>query len=73
MVPLVVGDYLTFSGTSAEDGILEIYALEANLGIYTAPGTQPAYIGVEAAQYAIVSADPTLETDETRSWFHRNS
>ncbi|KAJ7649455.1 hypothetical protein DFH06DRAFT_554104 [Mycena polygramma] len=67
MVPLVVGDYITFSGTSTDGGILEVYALEANLGIYTAPGTKPAYIGVEAAQYAIVSPDPTLETDETRA------
>ncbi|KAJ7618900.1 hypothetical protein DFH06DRAFT_1107110 [Mycena polygramma] len=66
MVPLVVGDYLTFSGTSTADGILEVYSLEANLGIYTAPGTKPAYIAVEAAQYAIVSPDPTLESDETR-------
>ncbi|KAJ6524493.1 hypothetical protein B0H19DRAFT_972034 [Mycena capillaripes] len=69
MVPLVVGDYITFSGTKAEDGVLEVYSLEANLGIYTAPGTKPAYIGVEAAQYAIVVADATLETDETRSYF----
>ncbi|KAJ6566672.1 hypothetical protein B0H19DRAFT_1257865 [Mycena capillaripes] len=67
MVPLVIGDYITFSGTSAEDGILEVYSLEANLGIYTAPGTKPAYITVEAAQYAIVVADATLEVDETRA------
>ncbi|KAJ7631906.1 hypothetical protein DFH06DRAFT_1004796 [Mycena polygramma] len=72
MVPLVVGDYITFSGTKIEDGILAVYSLEANLGIYTAPGTKPAYIGVEAAQYAIVVADPTLETDETRSCFLHN-
>ncbi|KAJ6478551.1 hypothetical protein C8R47DRAFT_1287822 [Mycena vitilis] len=67
MVPLVVGDYITFSGTKIEDGVLAVYSLEANLGIYTAPGTKPAYIGVEAAQYAIVVADATLETDETRA------
>lgn len=69
MVPLVVGDYITFSGTKTEDGILEVYSLEANLGIYTAPGTQPAYIGVDAAQFAIAVPDPTVEVDETRSCF----
>ncbi|KAJ7938291.1 hypothetical protein B0H13DRAFT_1942270 [Mycena leptocephala] len=64
MVPLVVGDYITFSGTKTEDGILEVYSLEANLGIYTAPGTQPAYIGVDAAQFAIAVPDPTVEASD---------
>jgi hypothetical protein len=69
MVPLAVGDYLTFSGTKTEGGLLEVYALEANLGIYTAPGTKPAYITVEAANYGVVVPDPTVETGETRSCF----
>ncbi|KAF7326924.1 hypothetical protein MVEN_02586300 [Mycena venus] len=67
MVPLVVGDYITFSGTKTGSGALEVYALEANLGIYTAPGTKPAYLTVDAAQYAIVDPDPTVEVDETRA------
>ncbi|KAJ7145995.1 hypothetical protein C8R44DRAFT_5120 [Mycena epipterygia] len=67
MAPLVVGDYVTFSGIKTADGILEIYELEGNLGLYTAPGTQPAYVVAVAAQYAIVNPDPTLETDETRA------
>ncbi|KAJ7145994.1 hypothetical protein C8R44DRAFT_656035 [Mycena epipterygia] len=67
MAPLVVGDYVTFSGIKTADGVLEIYELEANLGFYTAPGTQPAYVVAVAAQYAIVNPDPTLETDETRA------
>ncbi|KAJ7938290.1 hypothetical protein B0H13DRAFT_2572062 [Mycena leptocephala] len=67
MVPLAVGDYLTFSGTKTEGGLLEVYALEANLGIYTAPGTKPAYITVEAANYGVVVPDPTVETGETRA------
>ncbi|KAJ7184710.1 hypothetical protein C8R46DRAFT_1343732 [Mycena filopes] len=67
MVPLAVGDYITFSGTRTAEDVLEVYSLEANLGIYTAPGTQPAYLTVEAAQYAIVVPDPTVEVDETRS------
>ncbi|KAJ7712496.1 hypothetical protein B0H16DRAFT_693654 [Mycena metata] len=67
MVPIVVGDYITFSGTKIAGDILAVYSLEANLGIYTAPGTQPAYVTCEAANYAIVVADPTLEADETRA------
>ncbi|KAJ7145993.1 hypothetical protein C8R44DRAFT_5100 [Mycena epipterygia] len=67
MAPLVVGDYVTFSGIKTADGILEVYELQANLGFYTAPGTQPAYVVAVAAQYAIVNPDPTLETDETRA------
>jgi hypothetical protein len=48
---------------------LEVYQLEANLGFYTAPGTKPAYITVEAAQFGVIPAvaDPTLETGETRA------
>ncbi|KAF7361123.1 hypothetical protein MSAN_01144100 [Mycena sanguinolenta] len=67
MVPLVVGDYVTLSGTQVEDDLLAVYNLEANLGIFTAPGTKPAYVIVEAAQYAIVDPDPTVEVDETRA------
>ena len=72
MVPLVVGDYVTVSGTQVEGNLLAIYNLEANLGIFTAPGTKPAYITVEAAQYAIVDPDPTVEVDETRSYFSQH-
>ncbi|KAJ7145996.1 hypothetical protein C8R44DRAFT_5148 [Mycena epipterygia] len=67
MTPLVVGDYVTFSGIKTADGVLELYMLQANLGLFTAPGTQPAYVVAAAAQYAIVSPDPTLEVDETRA------
>jgi len=41
MVPLVVGDFITFSGTDVGNGIIAVYSLEANLGILTAPGTRP--------------------------------
>ncbi|KAF7345209.1 hypothetical protein MSAN_01897400 [Mycena sanguinolenta] len=67
MVPLVVGDYITFSGTKVEGDLLAVYSLVANLGIYTSPGTKPAYMYVEAAQYAIVVGDPTVESDQTRA------
>ncbi|KAJ7195943.1 hypothetical protein GGX14DRAFT_575268 [Mycena pura] len=67
MVPLVVGDYITYSGILLPDGLLAIYSLTANLGIYTAPGTQPAYLTCAAAQFAIVVGDATVEVDETRA------
>jgi hypothetical protein len=37
------------------------------LGFYTAAGTKPAYITVEAAQLAIINSDPTVEVDESRA------
>ncbi|KAJ6535725.1 hypothetical protein B0H19DRAFT_1080176 [Mycena capillaripes] len=67
MAPLAVGDYITFSGIKTPDGTLAIYSLEANLGIYTAKGTQPAYITVESANYGIVDPNPNLEIGETRA------
>ncbi|KAJ7253428.1 hypothetical protein C8J57DRAFT_624565 [Mycena rebaudengoi] len=67
MAPLLVGDFITFSGIKVAGGLLEVYSLEANLGFYTAPGTKPAYVTVEEAQYAVVSSDVTLESAETRA------
>ncbi|RDW64721.1 hypothetical protein BP6252_10372 [Coleophoma cylindrospora] len=52
-VPLLVGDYVTVSGTYI-NGVLEIYSLNANLQFLTAPGTKPAYVSVEEVSYAIV-------------------
>ncbi|KAJ6529747.1 hypothetical protein B0H19DRAFT_1274139 [Mycena capillaripes] len=67
MAPLVVGDYITFSGTKVPGGLLAIYSLSANLGIYTAAGTKPAYVSPATATYAVQVADATLEADETRA------
>ncbi|KAJ7101874.1 hypothetical protein C8R44DRAFT_716280 [Mycena epipterygia] len=66
MAPLAVGDYITYSGIKTPEGVLALYALEANLGIYTAPGTKPAYITADKAQYGIIDPNPNLETGETR-------
>lgn len=41
MVPLAVGDFVTFSGTDVGGGLIAVYSLLANLGIFTAPGTKP--------------------------------
>ncbi|KAJ7452243.1 hypothetical protein FB451DRAFT_1145306 [Mycena latifolia] len=67
MAPLAVGDYIIFSGIKTLEGVLALYSLEANLGIRTAPGTKPAYLTVESANYGIIDPNPNLETGETRA------
>jgi hypothetical protein len=55
LVPLVPGDYVIFSGIWIDDvdaatkttGYISAYSLEANLGIYTSPGEDPAYVAIE--------------------------
>lgn len=50
--PLMPGDYVLFAGTLARDGTglyISAHTVEANVGIYTAPGTDPAYIFIEGA------------------------
>ena len=59
MVPLVAGDYVIFSGIWIDDvdaatnttGYISAYSLEANLGIYTSPGENPAYIAIEESHW----------------------
>jgi hypothetical protein len=53
-VPLMVGDSITWAGTLAKGDLtkgapdyISVHTLIAGLGIYTAPGTQPVYVGVE--------------------------
>lgn len=57
-VPLNVGDYITFQGTLASYypnpsdktnsvSYVSVHTLEASLGIYTAPGTVPAYVTID--------------------------
>ena len=66
MMPLAVGDYVTISGVDI-GGLLAVYSLEANLGIYTAPGTKPAYLTAEEALYAVVQGNANGEDGETRA------
>jgi hypothetical protein len=53
-VPLMVGDFITYAGTLAKGDVtlaapdyISVHTLNANLGIYTPPGTRPAYVSVE--------------------------
>jgi hypothetical protein len=58
-VPLRVGDYVTYSGILVPDAnapadapsnfLVAAYGLDAELGVYTVPGTEPVYVLVEEA------------------------
>ncbi|MFL5392235.1 MAG: hypothetical protein ACJ79G_05300 [Myxococcales bacterium] len=49
--PFMVGDWIDYSGTLAKDAFgntfLSAHTIQANVGIFTAPGVQPAYVNVE--------------------------
>jgi hypothetical protein len=63
--PFEVGDYITYSGTTMGGGgvpggggtFVSAHTIEANLGIYTQPGTQPSYLAI--GEFGIGTADPT--------------
>ncbi|NOG72282.1 hypothetical protein [Roseicella sp. DB1501] len=52
-VPLAVGDHVTYAGMIVPDPaggfVVAAHGLEAELGIYTSPGVEPAYVFVEEA------------------------
>ncbi len=57
--PFEVGDYVNYAGTwIGADGsrIFSAHTVEANVGIYTQPGTQPAYMAI--GDFGVGSADP---------------
>ncbi len=61
--PFEVGDYISYSGTllkgaAAAGDYISVHTIEANVGIYTQPGTTPAYIAI--GEFGLGSADPTL-------------
>lgn len=50
MAPIVVGDHLTFAGLwvgDTQSGFLSASFVEAELGIFTSPGQNPAYVAIE--------------------------
>jgi hypothetical protein len=59
--PFEVGDHITWSGTlmkSAAGGadLISAHTVEANVGIYTQPNTQPSYVAI--GEFGVGSADP---------------
>jgi hypothetical protein len=61
-VPFEVGDFITYSGTlfkSNTAGVpdfISAHTIEANLGIYTQPGSQPSYLAI--GEFGVGTADP---------------
>ena len=51
-LPLVIGDWIDYSGTLAKDALgldyVSAHTIIANVGVFTAPGFQPAYIAIES-------------------------
>ena len=58
--PFEVGDFVSYSGSLMQDGngndFVSAHTIEANLGIYTQPGTQPAYMAI--GEFGVGTADP---------------
>lgn len=59
--PFEVGDFITYSGTLFKDAtgtttFISAHTIEANVGIYTQPGTQPSYLAI--GEFGIGTADP---------------
>lgn len=65
MAPFMVGDFVSYSGAWVSGDTIAAYSMEANLGIFTAPGTQPAFLSVEDARWGIIG-NPGGEIGETR-------
>jgi len=59
--PFEVGDTITFSGTlipatATNLAYISAHTVEANIGIYTMPGSQPSYLAI--GQFGVGTADP---------------
>jgi hypothetical protein len=57
--PFEVGDQIAYSGTLVHGSggdYISAHTIEANVGIYTQPNTQPAYVAI--GEFGIGSADP---------------
>jgi hypothetical protein len=57
--PFEVGDEIAYSGTLIHDpngDYISAHTIEDNVGIYTQPGTQPAYVAI--GEFGVGSADP---------------
>ncbi len=68
--PLRVGDHITYVGMLAKDGaagyVVAAHGLDAELGIYTSPGVEPAYLFIEEARLGTVGEPfPDLPQEET--------
>ena len=60
--PFEVGDFITYSGTLVKSNngaadLISAHTIEANVGIYTQPGTKPSYLAI--GEFGIGTADPS--------------
>ena len=64
MAPFEVGDYVTYNGNLSNDDhgdFVLAYAVTANVGIFTQPGTQPTYVAIDTMLLGVGGApDPNL-------------
>ena len=60
MVPFEVGDFIVYSGTKMVDPVgnefMSVYNIEANVGAFTQPGSQPSYLAIGG--FGVGTADP---------------
>lgn len=66
--PLRVGDYVNYVGMLDKDArgyFVSLHGLEAELGIYTSPGVDPAYVFVEEALQGTLGARYALDALNT--------
>jgi hypothetical protein len=59
--PFEVGDHITWAGTLMKSAggaadLISAHTVEANVGIYTQPNTQPSYVAI--GEFGVGSADP---------------
>jgi hypothetical protein len=57
--PFEVGDYIQYSGTlidGTNGAYVSAHTIEANVGIYTQPGSQPSYLAI--GEFGVGTADP---------------
>jgi hypothetical protein len=58
--PFEIGDFIMYAGTLQQDGsghdYVSAHTIEANVGIYTQPNTQPSYLAI--GEFGVGSADP---------------
>ena len=69
MAPFEVGDYVDYSGalTSDDDGdLVSAHSVIANVGLFTAPGTQPTYTAIDVVLLGVGGVpDPFLPQEAT--------
>lgn len=70
--PFEIGDYINYAGTMAVDAngsYTSAHTITANLGIYTTPGTDPAYVTQEVTLVGVGTATTVAAPAEGRELF----